>query len=234
MSSKIEDLLVIQDRDRRINRLEREIEDLPQRQRLIEAQLDSHKKALHNAEEDIRKKGLEQKDIESQIEQRQERIRKFRQQQFEVKNNDDYKAFEKQIEAQTKEIAALEERQLDIMESLEQLEEVSDTKRAALKEEEQVVAADMAQFEQRVANLQAELDEVKADREKIAETIDPEWLSRYDRLFAHLKDFAVVPVENGACGGCHMKLPPQATHDARRLDSMTLCMYCGRILYYIP
>lgn len=234
MSSKIEDLLVIQDRDRRINRLEREIEDLPQRQRLIEAQLDSHKKALHDAEEDIRKKGLEQKDIESQIEQRQERIRKFRQQQFEVKNNDDYKAFEKQIEAQTKEIAALEERQLDIMEALEQLEQVCDTKQAALKEEEQVVAVDMEQFKQRVANLQKELDEVKADRAKLAEAMDPEWLSRYDRLFAHLKDFAVVSVENGACGGCHMKLPPQAAHDARRLDSMTLCMYCGRMLYNIP
>ncbi len=234
MSSKIEDLLVIQDRDRRINRLEREIEDLPQRQRLIEAQLDAHKKALHDAEEDIRKKGLEQKDLESQIEQRQERIRKFRQQQFEVKNNDDYKAFEKQIAAQQKEIVALEERQLEIMEALEQLDEVCDTKRAALKEEEVVVAADLEQFKARGDNLQKELEEVKADRMKLAETIDPDWLSRYDRLFSHFKDFAVVPVENQACGGCHMKLPPQVTHDARQLDSMTLCMYCGRLLYYIP
>ncbi len=234
MSSTIEQLLVLQDRDRKSNRLQREIDDLPARQALIEAPLNSYQQAIDEAEEAIRHKQLEQKDIEARIEQRQERIRKFRQQQMEVKNNDDYRAFEKQIEALEKEIRELEDQDLEWMEALEQLEAVRAEKQAEWDQEKQVVDEELESFRQRAANVEAELASVQADRDKLAQGIDAEWLARYERVFQHHRDYALVQVERNTCGGCHMKLPPQATHDARRLDEMTTCIYCGRLLYLLP
>lgn len=234
MSSNVEKLLVIQDRDRKIKRLEQEIHDLPKRKQMIEAQLDSYRKAREEADDAIRKKSLEQKDLEAQIEQREERIRKFRQQQLDVKNNDDYRAFEHQIETVRKEIAGIEDQDLVLMEAIEGLQKIRDEKAAALKDEEQVVGGELELFRQRSANIEKELSAVKEDRSALAKDVDPDWLSRYDRIFQHLGDFALVEVVSNTCGGCHMKLPPQAAHDARRLNSMTLCMYCGRLLYYIP
>jgi predicted nucleic acid-binding Zn-ribbon protein len=234
VSTQVQLLLIVQDRDRKIMRLEREISDLPQRRKRIEAQLDSHKKALEQADDLIRKRGLEQKELESEIEARKQKIAKFRQQQFEVKNNDDYRALEKQIELVNREIVELEDRELEIMESVEQAHAVRDEKTAALKEEEKGVSEEVELFNQRAANLENELADARSARAESVAAVDPEWISRYERTFQHTGDFALVPVENNTCGGCHMKLPPQAAHDARRLDSMTLCMYCGRLLYYMP
>lgn len=201
---------------------------------MIESQLDAHRRTLEEAEDAMRRKGMEQKDCEAQIEQRQERIQKFRVQQMSCKSNADYKAFDHQIETVQAEIREVEERELVLMEELEELAAVRDEKQAALKEESAGVEAELQKFAVRTEQIQAELESTKADRAKAAALVDPDWLSRYDRIFAHMGDLALVTVEHNTCGGCHMKLPPQMAHDARRLDSMTACMYCGRLLYYIP
>lgn len=234
MASIIEQLLVLQDRDRKLSRLKREIDDLPARQAMIEAPLEAYQQAIDRAEDDIRKKKLEQNDLEAQIEQRRERITKFRQQQMEVKNNDDYRAFETQIKKQEAKITALEDKELELMEALEKLETVRAEKQQAWANEKAGVDADLADHQQRAANVEQEYQAAEADRTKVAEGIDPDWLARYDRIFQHHRDYALVSAENNTCGGCHMKLPPQAAHDARKLDSMTPCMYCGRLLYFIP
>ncbi len=234
MSTNVEKLLVIQDRDRKINRLVKEINDLPARRKMIEAQLDSHKQALEEAEEAIRKKSLEQKELDAEVENRKERIQKFRQQQFEVKNNDDYRALEKQIRALEEEIQEIEERELVLMEATENAGTVRDEKTEALRAEQQVVDEEIGRFKERAANVEKELIDLKTERRTLIADVDPEWLARYERVFKHHGDYALVPVEHSTCGGCHMKLPPQVGHDARKLDSMTTCMYCGRLLYYIP
>lgn len=234
MSTIIEKLLVIQDRDRKAARLAREIKDLPDRQRMIEAQLDGHKKAVADADDAMRKKQLEQKELDAKIEANKERIQKLRQQQFEVKNNDDYRTLESQIAGLNKDIEAIEDKELILMEDLEALARGRSAREAELTTEASVVEASLAQLRERGQNLEQELAEVQADRSKLAEDIDPDWLARYERLFQNKGDYALVTVENGSCGGCHMKLPPQAAHDARKLDTMTACMYCGRLLYLIP
>jgi len=234
VASIIEQLLVLQDRDRKLMRLQREIDDLPERQAMIEAPLEAYQQAIDRAEEDIRNKKKEQNDLEAQIEQRRERIKKFRQQQMEVKNNDDYRTFETQIKKLETEITSLEDKELELMEALEGLETVRAEKQAAWANEKEGIDADLADVRQRAANIEQEYEAVKADRAKLAEGIDPDWLARYDRVFQHHRDYALVSAENNTCGGCHMKLPPQAAHDARKLDSMTTCMYCGRLLYSLP
>jgi uncharacterized protein len=235
VSSQVELLLIVQERDRKIQRMEREIDDLPKRKALIEAQLDSHKRAVQEAEEVLRKGGLQQKELESEIDECKAKITKFRQQQFEVKNNDDYRALENQIEATNKAIAEIEERELVVMEAVEQAEQVRDEKSQELADEQKLVDVELGKFQERIANVERELEETRALRKRDAEAVDPEWLSRYDRIFQHVGDYALVEVdENHTCGGCHMKIPPQAVHDARKLDSMTPCMYCGRLLYSLP
>ncbi len=201
---------------------------------MIEAQLDTHKRTLEEADEAIRKKGLEQKDLEGEIEQRKERIRKYRQQQFEVKSNDDYRALDEKIKAVEKGIKDIEDRELVLMEAIEEAKAVHDEKTAVLKAEENLVGEELERFKARAANIEQELIELKTQRKELVRDLDEEWLSRYERVFKHHGDYALVPVENNACGGCHMKLPPQMAHDARRLNDMTLCMYCGRLLYYLP
>jgi predicted nucleic acid-binding Zn-ribbon protein len=65
----------------------------------------------------------------------------------------------------------------------------------------------------------------------VAAGIDPVWLRRYERIFAKQRDAAIARVEHGTCGSCHMKLSPAQIVDARKTDTLTLCDFCGRMLY---
>jgi uncharacterized protein len=92
----------------------------------------------------------------------------------------------------------------------------------------------MAVMDKRLQNLENEIQALMKDRQSLTAEMDPAWLSRYEKIFAQRGDFAVVPVEKGACGGCHMNLPPQVVHDAKRNLNLVLCGFCSRILYWQP
>ncbi|MBT8041654.1 MAG: hypothetical protein KJN98_00635, partial [Pontiella sp.] len=75
-------------------------------------------------------------------------------------------------------------------------------------------------------------EKMKADRARAAENCDKALLQKYTRILNNKRDFAVVLVEPGGhCGGCHMKLPPQVTNDARNPTKIVGCNFCGRIVY---
>ena len=73
--------------------------------------------------------------------------------------------------------------------------------------------------------------ELRVQRPELVDSVDAAWLSRYERILQHRGDFAVVGIERGVCMGCHMQLPPQLVHDARKQDTLTTCSFCGRILF---
>lgn len=232
MSTNLEKLLVVQDRDRKIRRLTREVSDIPARKQRIESRLEEHRRVLNQINEEIKKKNLQAKEIEAEVAAAREKINKLRNQQFEVKSNDDYRALEKQIAGVNDEISEFEDRELNIMEEAEELKKTAASHEAELNKEQEITSKELESLNQRAANLESEVANLKKERESLAADVDPEWLSRYERILHHTGDYALVRVDKGVCGGCHMKLPPQMAHDARKFDTMSLCNYCGRLLYY--
>jgi predicted nucleic acid-binding Zn-ribbon protein len=80
--------------------------------------------------------------------------------------------------------------------------------------------------------MKEEIEKLKAERVTLAASVDESYLSRYERIMRHRQDVAVVPVQHGNCGGCHLQLPPQVAHQAKRSEEMVTCEQCGRILYW--
>jgi imidazolonepropionase len=77
-------------------------------------------------------------------------------------------------------------------------------------------------LEERAAGHEAKLKDLRALRDAVAREIEPGWLTTYQRIFER-KDKALVPVEDGICGGCHMKLPPSTVHATRQASIEQLC-----------
>ena len=78
---------------------------------------------------------------------------------------------------------------------------------------------------------QKQLAEVKAERSKLAEALDEDLLSLYDRLLKSKGGDAVVSADNSQCSGCHMKLVPATMINVQAEKEVTQCENCGRILY---
>jgi predicted nucleic acid-binding Zn-ribbon protein len=228
----IEKLLVLQDRDRRIKQLMKEMEEAPARKKLFETTLNQHKAAVAEAHDRLKKNAAAIKALELEIESLRGRVAKLRLQQNDVRTNEEYRALEREIAATEKAIRAEEDKEIALMEEAEGLRANVALMEHNLREEQKAVDANNAALEGRLDSIRAEIQALSAERSKLALEIDEAWMARYDRIFKHTGDFAVVPIENGSCGGCHMVLPPHLVHEAKRNDTMTACTYCGRLLYW--
>lgn len=232
MLKTLQDLLQLQELDRRAIQLRKDLDDLPSRKDRTRLRLQDREEAFQKAEAAWKQESLEIKKIEMDIDEAKENIRRFRQQQFEVKTNEGYKTLVHEIEVASKKIRDLEDAELERMEKAEQLKESLTKARREVDEERIRVERECAEMDQRAAAVQQELAGIEADRSARGTGIDEQWMGRYNRIMKHVGDAAIVPVDHGTCGGCHMKLPPQVVHDTRRADAITACTFCGRMLYW--
>lgn len=232
--SPVERLLVLQDRDRRLRLLNREVEDIPARKKLIESRLQEHRASLQREQDEHKKKLSAAKQVDLDIETQKTRILKLREQQGQVKTNEQYKAIEHEVAVLQKQIKDLEDQEIALMEEAEVVKARVTESEKSLHQEETIVKSDWAAQDQRVQGIRDEIASLAQNRAEMAAQVDPDWLARYERVFKHTGDFGLVPVDSGSCGGCHMKLPPQLVQDAKRGTAMISCSYCGRILYWRP
>lgn len=232
MATTIDKLLVLQDRDRKIKQLTKESDDIPARRKLTESRLKEHREALVAAQEGVKKNAAAIKAVELDIETLRQRIYKLREQQTQIKSNEEYRAIEREVAGVEKQIRELEDREIVLMEETEGLRANVALMEQRLNVEDKGVQADNGVLEERLKNIRAEIASLREERARLVADIDPDWLSRYERTFRHTGDFALVPIEASSCGGCHMKLQPQAIQDVKKNLNMICCSFCGRILYW--
>ncbi len=227
----IEKLLLVQDHDERILKFEKELSDLPRRKASIEALLDEHRQAVIAAKDQVKARQSDIKQAELEVETLREKIRKFREQQLQLKSNKEFKAMEDEVAMVEKSIRGREDQMLEMMESLDGAVSVVKEKEQALKQEEAGVQRETRLIEERGDAIRKEMETVRAARAGLAAEADPERLAQYERLFANKRGKVLVPVEHAACGGCHMKLPPYVCHEARKQTTAVFCNFCSRMLY---
>jgi predicted nucleic acid-binding Zn-ribbon protein len=230
MAHPLEALLVLQEKDRKIAKLQREIRDIPARKADIEKQLEGAKSRLSQARDALKKVTADLKQLEVEAETHREKILKYKQQQMESKTNEQYRAFLQEIATAEKNIAALEDREIVLMEQIEASKKNIAERETELKEEEGGVSEEQEMLEERLTEVQEDLAALVADRGRITSAVNPSLLVKYDRLFKNKGDFAVVQVQKDHCSGCHMRLPPQVTNDALNPDKLVICNFCGRML----
>jgi predicted nucleic acid-binding Zn-ribbon protein len=226
----IEKLLTLQEDDLKIRGMEKELRDIPVRKQREQARLDEHKKQVADAAQLVKERQAEIKRLQLEAEGAQDKIRKLRQQQLEIKTNKEFKAIETEVAALQDVIRKIEDGELDLMAQIEQAKESVKGTERALGDEEAAVKRDNLAWDKRAGEIEQDLAKIKAARAEKAKEIDAAWLGAYDRIFQR-KDRALVALTDGICGGCHMKLPPFVGHDARRHTMMVTCSFCGRLLH---
>jgi predicted nucleic acid-binding Zn-ribbon protein len=232
VSHPLEPLFALQKKDLKLIRILREVQDIPKRRGDIEAQLSGAKKKLETAIDSRKHTEASLHDIENEIGLLNERVIKYKQQQMEADSNEQYRAFVKEIGTVESEIKEREEKQLSLMEALEQGKTIEQKCREQLGSEEGSIADEILELDERLSELSERADRMKADRRRVAENCDRSLLQKYSRILNNKKDAAIVFVESGGhCGGCHMKLPPQVINDARNPAKVVGCNFCGRIVY---
>lgn len=228
----IEQLLVLQDRDRRRLRLESELADIPRQQRRLQdkvAQMTADAEALKHRTRHLES---ERKELELEESSKRDFIRKCEASQSQTKSNDEYRRYAHQVETTQAEIRALEDKELALMEQSEVAARELAVAQKVAGEEKGVVERQLSDLTARAANLERELNEVSEQRDELADAVEPSILARYDRLLTSRGDNIVVGVGGAICGGCHMKLPQQVFLVAKAQKEVAVCPMCSRLLYH--
>jgi predicted nucleic acid-binding Zn-ribbon protein len=230
VEKSMERLLVLQECDLEIARLKREMADIPKRRAQMESALDAQKGKVAGAEKGLREAQERIKRAEGEIEAARQQERKYREQQLQIKSNEEYRALEKQIAALREQVSGYEDAELADMEAVDRRKAEAAEQRAELDRQSQRVEAEVAEFLKQAEGLGGQLAALEAERPAKAAEVDAEWLARYERIAAK-GGGAIAVVEHGACGHCHMKLSPAQVVEARKRDRLSSCAFCGRILY---
>ena len=228
----LEKLLILQDRDRRIAQLKAERTRIPEQIAATEQRLKAESAHLDSLRDKAKHIEADRKKLEIDVESKRAQIAKYRTQLSLIKSNTEYQALLKEIAKAEQEIDAIETHELEIMEKGEQLQPAVKQEQAALKEITGKAETERADMQKRVALVEQELAQLQTERQNLAKEADEDALYRYERLMHSKNDFAIVPIRNGNCGGCHLHIPPQLVHNARNGSTLTSCDYCGRILYW--
>jgi len=232
MLAEIETLLILQDRDQKLRNLQIDLDRIPGEEDAARIRLAGDEKRTADAKAAVQANEVAMKNLELDIQTRQDSMAKLKVQQFETKKNEEFHRMGEEIENYAAEVTKLEDSELELMELGETLQATLDETKVKLEASQTLVDEELAALEKRRQNCKAQIADLQEERTGIVARLDEDIISIYDRLFAGKGASAVVPLEDGQCKGCHMKVIKSTEMSARAEKDVTHCENCGRIVYF--
>jgi hypothetical protein len=227
----LDKLLILQDRDGKRLNLEAQLKATPREIAAVEQKIAAEKGAIDSARTEMKELEVKKKAIETEIGVADEKVRKYRTQQLSVKKNDEYQALGHEIENTEAAISALEEKELGIMYSIDEAKKKFAGAEAVLKQNIAGHESRIRDLRTRETSLTVELKQAQDEVASTREPIDGPSLRIYDRIAVRGLP-ACVPMRDGKCGGCHLKVSSEVESDSRKSDKLATCDQCGRIVYF--
>ena len=232
MLKRLENLIVLQEKDKRLAAVRNDLSQVPQQKESIQKRWQEGEVLVNGLDQEVKAQQVAISKDELDIKTREESILRLKNQQFETKKNDEYTKLGEDVVRYQGSISALEEGVLLKLEALEvlqqKLEKATEAKvesHAKLQEEVQALVAS-------VKNLKAREAEVLADRDQFATQVDDGDLENYGRLSKRKEGQAVVGIKaNHTCSGCNIKVNSGVVVSLKKDKDLVNCDNCGRIVF---
>jgi predicted nucleic acid-binding Zn-ribbon protein len=203
-------------------------EALAARRRELDGSLEALRKSLTEAQ-------LKKKNLELDIEVKEQTARKHSSGLAGIKSNDAYRALLTEIEETKKAKSILEDQVLDVMEAVETLQRDIKAAEGRVREDGAALDRDTAELNERETSLRARWEEQKAARDQFFATIPAPDRERYEGVIRGRAGFSpLAPVHGMTCGGCRTSLPPSVVNEVMKGKELVSCEGCQRLLYLVP
>ena len=231
VASKLEALLNLQNIDSQLDEIKQVRGDLPEEVRDLEDEIAGYQVRVQKFDEEIQNLNDTIAARKQAIKDSEGLIRKYEDQQQNVRNNREFDAISKEIELQKLEIQISEKKIREAMYQIDQKgQEIAGTKQRL---EERMKDLQNKNGELSVIVSESEEDERKLmeERNMAEKNIEDRLLMAYTRIRGNVRNgLAVVTVKRDACGGCFNTVPPQRQADIATQKKIIVCEHCGRIL----
>lgn len=162
-------------------------------------------------------------------------MKKYAEQQKNVRNNREYDSLSKEIEFQGLEIELAEKKIKESQFKIESKVEGIEVAKSKLAERTSDLEIKKKELQDIISETEADEEKFIKKSEKAKKGIEPRLVVAYERLRNNaLNGLAVVSIERNSCGGCFNEIPPQRQLDIRSRKKIIVCEHCGRILIEPP
>jgi uncharacterized protein len=229
---QIEKLLILQDRDITLQRIEKELLRVPRERSLIESEIATDKTKIEAAYQIIKELEVERHELDSEVKAKEAANTRFRTQQLEVKKNEEYRALTQQIEQNQADILQLEEQEIELMLRIDTSRMEYEAEKAKIETRIQQREQQLIRLSETEKNLGSQATEARAKLEKARTAANADYLVHYDRIKKMVKRAPyLVPLIEQKCGGCHLRVSNEVAGSVRVTDVPSFCDQCARMVY---
>jgi len=201
-----------------------EVQDLEDDIAGLETRLSNIREEVVTLEKSVQKKNIEITEAEALI-------KKYEEQQKNVRNNREFDSLSKEIEYQNLEIELFNKKIKEFNVQIEEKKKVISESEVTLADRKSDLENKKSELDEIISDTQKEEEGLYKKLDKVQSIIEERLLTAYKRIRSNARNgLAVVPVQRDACGGCFNQIPPQRQLDIKSRKKIIVCEYCGRIL----
>jgi predicted nucleic acid-binding Zn-ribbon protein len=235
VNEKIPQLIRLQEMDKNIDAARRSLARLTPERDALKADILALQTRQSDAKKSLTDAQVQKKNLEIEIDTKDQLVRKHSGQLNGVKSNDAYKALLSEIDAAKKEKSTLEDQVLVLMESIDALQKEQKAADAEVQQHRAEIEKKIAAVDARETEARAQIAQQQAERDAFAAAIPADARARYEAIQRGRPEFMViVPVNGMTCGGCRTLLTPDAVNQAMKGKELVSCESCSRLLYIVP
>ena len=201
-----------------------EVEDLEDEVAGLSTRLEKLKSDLDTIDDQIKEK-------KNAIDEHKAAIKKYLEQQKNVRNNREFNSLTKEVEFQELEIQLAEKHIKEMKASIEHKKEVVAQTKEKLDGKQTHLKHKKAELSDIMAETEKEENFLSAKSEELRGQIEERLIAAYDRIRNSVRNgLAVVSIERGASAGSFFTIPPQTQMEIAARKKIITDEHSGRIL----
>jgi hypothetical protein len=172
----------------------------------------------------------ERRRVDGELTDQQELLKKYQGQLMQVKNQQQYAAAWKEIDATRKEVKELEESVLKNMTEADALQVQLDARRAGHADLLSRHGAAHAEWQHSLSDLKKEADALKKKADQVERTLPERLRKEFHKIYQQRQQIAITQVAIDTCSSCRTRVRPAVAQQLKR-GELVHCEGCHRILY---
>ncbi|HET7436246.1 MAG TPA: C4-type zinc ribbon domain-containing protein [Thermoanaerobaculia bacterium] len=230
--SDVDKLWELQSLLTQLNETEKQMAVKPESFAAIDREYQSANEEMTRLQGQIDTMGKERRRVDGELSDQQELLKKYQGQLMQVKNQQQYAAAWKEIDATRKHVKELEDSVLKSMTESEGVQKNLDERRAGFDDLQMRYDEAHEAWQHSLGDLKKEAEDLRAKVKIAEEGIPPRLRAEFQKIYKQRGQVAMVKVNSGdTCSSCRSRVRPALAQQLRR-GELVFCEGCHRILYW--
>ena len=214
-----------------LNEREKQMSLKPESFAAIDREYQSASEEMTRLQQQLDTLGKERRRVDGELSDQQELLKKYQGQLMQVKNQQQYAAAWKEIDATRKHVKELEESVLKVMTESEGFQSQLDERQSGHDDLQSRYDAAHGEWQASLGDLKKEADALRKKAEALEATLSPRMKNEFQKIYRQRQGVAVSRVVNGTCSSCRTHVRAMVAQQLKR-GELVHCEGCHRILYW--